>query len=100
MSPPVPDMNGLLGCARSLAATLSQPLPTDLDLHKELAQILHGPRQLWRSATQGALSQTQVAALVVAHLEMWLVARSGPGQPRVAEIVRFVRPVRAALFGV
>ncbi|MCP3059622.1 hypothetical protein LXT21_12620 [Myxococcus sp. K38C18041901] len=75
--PAAPDMEALVGCARQMAVRIGAEGVSDAELAQVIQRVLFGEKDGWACAVEGLLTRTEAANLVLAHLESWLVDRTG-----------------------
>ncbi|WP_141331858.1 hypothetical protein [Myxococcus sp. AB025B] len=99
--PAAPDMEALVGCARQMAVRIGAEGVSDAELAQVIDRVLFREKDGWACAVEGLLTRTEVANLVLAHLESWLVDRTGRGwdAPLPWGQGAFVAEVEQALFG-
>ncbi|SET97884.1 hypothetical protein SAMN05443572_104171 [Myxococcus fulvus] len=70
-------MEALVGCARQMAVRIGAEGVSDAELAQVIDRVLFGEKDGWACAVEGLISRTEAANLVLAHLESWLVDRTG-----------------------
>ncbi|MCP3167034.1 hypothetical protein [Myxococcus qinghaiensis] len=100
-APAAPDMVALVGCARRMAEQAGGDDVTDDELHQVIDRVLFGAKDGWACALEGLLTRTETANLVLAHLESWLMDRTGRSWDATMSLGgdSLVTEVERALFG-
>lgn len=100
-TPAAPDMVALVGCARRMAEQAGGDDVSDDELYQVIDRVLFGEKDGWACALAGLLTRTETANLVLAHLESWLMDRTGRSwdAPMPWGADSLVPEVERALFG-
>ncbi|NVJ20976.1 hypothetical protein HUW62_07080 [Myxococcus sp. AM011] len=100
-APATPDMVALVGCAHRMAEQAGGADVTDDELYQVIDRVLFGEKDGWACALEGLLTRTETANLILAHLESWLMDRTGRSWDSPISLGggSLVTQVERALFG-
>ena len=77
------DMARLIAAVRPMAAVLGVENVEDSMFEHELRNILYGPREYWECAVAGLVTRRELAQVIVARLETWIMESLYGGDVRV-----------------